>query len=90
MENACRQFSPVPVHSGTWFLSDIRKSSLDPGSPNSMKVLTSRRSALFPGSIEEIIRQTGSGSALRVLINHLREPWNMFYRISIQQLHSGK
>lgn len=32
----------------TWFLSDMRKSSLDPGSPSSMKVLTNRRSALFP------------------------------------------
>ena len=34
----------------TWFLSDMRKSNLDPGRPNSMKVLTSRRSALFPES----------------------------------------
>lgn len=89
-ENACCQFSPAAVHYGTWFLSDMRKSSLDPGSPNSMKVLTSRRSALFPGSIEKITGQTGSGSALRVRINHLREPWNMFYGISIQQLHSEK
>lgn len=39
----------------TWFLSDMRKSSLDPGRPNSIKVFTSRRSALFPGSKEEII-----------------------------------
>lgn len=32
----------------TWFLSDIRKSSFDPGSPSSIKVFTSRRSALLP------------------------------------------
>lgn len=37
----------------TWFLSDMRKSSRDPGSPNSMKVFTRRRSALFPGNQEE-------------------------------------
>lgn len=32
----------------TWFLSDMRKSSLDPGNPSSMKVFTRRRSALLP------------------------------------------
>lgn len=40
------------IYKCTWFLSDMRKSSLDPGSPNSINVLTSRRSALFPGSKE--------------------------------------
>lgn len=39
----------------TWFRSDMRKSSLDPGRPNSMKVFTSRRSALFPGRKEEVM-----------------------------------
>lgn len=44
------QSSPVNVTpSRTWFLSDMRKSSLDPGKPSSIKVFTSRRSALFPG-----------------------------------------
>ena len=51
------------IYKCTWFLSDMRKSSLDPGSPNSIKVFTSRRSALFPGSKEEIIHMV-SGSAL--------------------------
>lgn len=48
------QSSPVTVTpSRTWFLSDMRKSSLDPGKPSSIKVFTSRRSALFPGGGRE-------------------------------------
>lgn len=35
----------------TWLRSDMRKSSLDPGSPSSINVLTNRRSALLPGKI---------------------------------------
>lgn len=42
-----RDIKTTPVKH-TWFLSDMRKSSLDPGSPSSMNVFTSRRSALFP------------------------------------------
>lgn len=49
-ERARNQSTPVTVAPGrTWFLSDMRKSSLDPGKPSSIKVFTSRRSALFPG-----------------------------------------
>lgn len=56
---------PVTViRNCTWFLSDIRKSSRDPGNPNSIKVFTSRRSALFPGSRREMTTRAKSESAL--------------------------
>lgn len=43
-----RIYGKQDLHLLTWFRSDIRKSSLDPGNPNSMKVFTRRKSALFP------------------------------------------
>lgn len=49
LEAHFHSFAPVTVKC-TWFLSDMRKSSLDPGNPSSMKVFTRRRSALFPRS----------------------------------------